>query len=100
MNKLIKFSPYNKYLLEGMNNQTLFFNNLCNYNDPFEGVFRYNLSTNFEQFKDFYLKQYRGSKNMLEFYFNNKIELEKLLNRSFDWRQKKMEFVVFQMNQN
>ncbi|MBD3340497.1 MAG: DUF2971 domain-containing protein [Candidatus Lokiarchaeota archaeon] len=84
--KLIKFSSYNQYLLEGLTNQTLFFSSIYNFNDPFEGVFRYKISADYSKFKDFYLNHYRGREDKLDYYFNNKIEFEKLLNQTFDWR--------------
>lgn len=84
--KLLKFFSYNNYLLEGLINHTLFFNNIYNFNDPFEGVFRYKVSSDFEKFKEFYLHHYKGQADRLDYYFKNKIELEKLINKAFNWR--------------
>ena len=84
--KLIKFSTYNQYLLEGLTNQTLFFNNIYNFNDPFEGVFRYSISSDYNKFRKFYLNHYSGRVDKLEFYYENKLEFEKLINKTFDWR--------------
>lgn len=84
--RLLKFFPYNQYLLEGLTNHTLFFNNIYNFNDPFEGVFRYKVSSDYDKFKEFYLDHYNGRRNKLDYYFNNKIEFEKLINKSLDWR--------------
>ncbi|MFA6597454.1 MAG: DUF2971 domain-containing protein [Ignavibacteriaceae bacterium] len=84
--RLLKFFPYNQYLLEGLTNQTLFFSNIYNFNDPFEGVFRYKVSSDYNKFKEFYLNHYNGPRRKLDYYFENKIEFEKLINKSFDWR--------------
>ena len=54
-------------------------------NDPFEGVFRYKLSSDKVKFTEFYLK-YFNDPDKLDYYFENKNELSLLINRTFEWR--------------
>src|ERR1035438_1926797 len=81
--KLLKFISYNSYLLEGLENQTLYFNNIYNFNDPFEGIFRFKLSSDYNEFKKFYSEHYIGRKSLLDYYYNNKSELEAIINKPF-----------------
>ncbi len=71
--RLLKFLSYNQYLLEGLTNETLFFNNVNNFNDPFEGLFRYKVSSDYDKFKAFYLNHFSGRADKLDYYFNNKV---------------------------
>jgi hypothetical protein len=57
-----------------------------NFNDPFEGLFRYKVSSDYPKFKEFYLNHFSGRPEKLDYYFNNKIEFEKLINKTFDYR--------------
>lgn len=84
--KLLKFISYSHYLLEGLTNQTLFFSNSYDLNDPFEGIFRYKVSSDYGKFKDFYLNHYGGHPEKLKYYFNNKLAFEDLINKTFKWR--------------
>lgn len=84
--KLIKFFKYDHLLLEGLANYTVYFSNVSNFNDPFEGIFRYRVSSDFNKFKEFYETHYQGDKDKLQYYFENKREFEELLNRNFEWR--------------
>lgn len=84
--RLIKFLSYDTHLLEGLTNQTLFFSNIYNFNDPFEGIFRYKIFPDYVKFKEFYLNHFRCIPDRLNYYFENKIEFEKQLNQSFRWR--------------
>ena len=58
---LIKFHGINKHLLSNMEQHLLNFNNVFNFNDPFEGTFRYKAYSDYAQFKDFTMKHYAGS---------------------------------------
>lgn len=82
--KLIKFFKYDNYLLEGLVNHTLYFSNVIEFNDPFEGIFRYSMSSDSEKFKDFYLNHYQGTPDKFQYYFNNKEDLEKKFNYILD----------------
>jgi len=76
-------------LLQNIDTNQLFFNNIFNLNDPFEGIFRYRISTDKQRFKEFYLKHIDKNKsNKWQYYFENKEELNKLLNRTFEFRFK------------
>ena len=81
--ELLKFISYNSYLLEGLKNQTLYFNNIYNFNDPFEGIFRYKVSSDYNAFKKFFLGPFWGSRKDMDRTFNNKIEFEALINKRF-----------------
>lgn len=85
---LIKFQSDGIFLLQNLTNGQLYFNNIFNFNDPFEGIFRYKLSSNKEAFQQFYIKHYQGDPEMYKYYIKNKGELEKKINKSFDWRLK------------
>lgn len=83
---LIKFQFDDIFLLQNLANGQLFFNNVFNFNDPFEGIFRYRLSSDKEAFRQFYIKHYQGNPDKYKYYLTNKGELEKKINKSFDWR--------------
>jgi hypothetical protein len=85
---IVKFFTYNNYLLEALANQTLFFNNIYNFNDPFEGLFRYKASSNYDDFVNFLQAHFPELAKHAKHYFENKIEFEKILNRNFEWRYK------------
>lgn len=81
--KLIKFQSNTNFALEGIINNTLFFNNLDKLNDPFEGVIRYSLIPNNEQRKVFLETYFSELKKPL-----NDDEFLELINRNLEWRTK------------
>lgn len=91
--RLIKFTS-GEYLLENIEKGQLFFNNIFNMNDPFEGIFRYKLSSDKAKFAEFYLK-YFSEPEKLDYYFENKNELSILINRTFEWRFKNNSICCF-----
>lgn len=84
--RLIKFFTYNEYLLESLTNVTLYFSNVSNFNDPFEGVFRYKIYEDDNRFKNFYLHEFGGNPALLNYFLQNKKEFEEKLNRTFKWK--------------
>lgn len=98
--RLIKFHGVNKYLLSNMQQHLLNFNNVFNFNDPFEGPFRYKSYTGYDQFKKFYLEKYTGKPDLLDYYYNNPKEFESLLNRTNDWRWKNNAVSCFSKKEN
>ena len=85
---IVKFFSYNNYFLEGIANHTLFFNNIYNFNDPFEGIFRYKASSDFNAFSKFLQAHFSQLAKHAKYYFENKGEFEKILNKNFEWRFK------------
>lgn len=83
-NYIIKFAKADNYLFENLLNETLYFNNVSNFNDPFEGIFRYTIPEDEEEFKDFYLHYYNGNPSLLQYYLSNPKEFEKKLNEFFE----------------
>ena len=84
--RLIKFFTYNQFLLENLINHTLYFSNVEAFNDPFEGIFRYRVASDPKEFNIFYAEYFQGAPDKQEYYFHNRSEFEKLLNRTFEWR--------------
>lgn len=82
--RLIKFTS-GSHMLQNLERGQLFFNNIFKMNDPFEGTFRYKLSSDKEKFSKFYLR-YFSDRAKLEYYFANKEEFHRLINRTFEYR--------------
>jgi hypothetical protein len=97
---LIKFFKYNHFLLEGLANQTLYFCNVAEFNDPFDGIFRYRVSNDFEKFEEFYKVHFQGPRDKLQYYFENKREFEKLLNRVLEQSYKNNSVCCFANESN
>jgi hypothetical protein len=85
--RLIKFCVYNEHLLETLENITIFFSKVSNFNDPFEGIHRFKIYSDNDEFKNFYLKEFHGKSEDLEYHQNNKEEFfKKHINYIFDWK--------------
>ncbi|RZK40320.1 MAG: DUF2971 domain-containing protein [Pedobacter sp.] len=83
---IIKFLANSEFLFANLASNQLYFNNVGNFNDPFEGGFRYRITRNYGEFKSFYLNNYLGSPDKLEYHFNHIEEFEQKLNSTFTWR--------------
>lgn len=98
--RLIKFIGMNEFLLANMEQHLINFNNVFKFNDPFEGTFRYKAYTDYEEFKNFYLKHYSGKPELLKHYFENPQEFEALLNRTNEFRWKNNAVTCFSTTEN
>src|ERR1700761_222065 len=84
--KLIKFCTNNNNTINSLKNAEIYFNNVANFNDPFEGIFRFKLWSDKTRIEQFYLKHYSGDPHKLKFFIDNPAELEKLINKTFEYR--------------
>lgn len=84
--KLIKFIGFHENFLSNLEHCKLNFSKVSNFNDPFEGIFRFEVSTDKTRFLEFYLNDYSGRPELADYYFNHLDEFNGLLNRTHDWR--------------
>lgn len=97
---IIKFAKADNYLFENLLNNTLYFNKVSNFNDPFEGIFRYTVPEDSEEFKDFYLNHYHGRRELLPYYLSYPKEFEKKLNEFFESKFKNNAVCCFSTYKN
>jgi hypothetical protein len=83
---IIKFIANSEFLKKNLQEGTLFFNSVNQFNDPFEGGFRYKVDRDYEKFKDFYVNKYSGNPEKLAYHFAHIDEFEQQLNINLDWR--------------
>ena len=98
--RLIKFCTNNNDLVNSLKSSELFFNTVKNFNDPFEGIFRFKLWSDEKKIRDFYLKHFSGNPQKVDYYIQNKGELEKEINKIFDYRQSNNAVTCFSIEEN
>lgn len=84
--KLIKFIGFHEHLADNLKQHKLNFSNVSAFNDPFEGIFRFEVSTDRSKFLQFYLHDYSGRPELADYYFDHLEEFNTMLNRTHDWR--------------
>ncbi|WP_400260907.1 DUF2971 domain-containing protein [Sphingobacterium sp. SG20118] len=84
--KIIKFCTVNNNFWNNIKNSELYFNNLKEFNDPFEGIFRFKLWNNSDKIKLFYLEHFHGNPKKIDYMLEHPNELENLINQTFEHR--------------
>jgi hypothetical protein len=98
--RLIKFFTNNNNLVSSLKVSELFFNKVGNFNDPFEGIFRFKLWSDEDKIRKFYLKHFSGNPQKVNYYIQNKGELEKEINKTFEYRQLNNAVTCFSVENN
>lgn len=93
--KLIKFQAYNNFTLEGLINNTLFFNILDKLNDPFEGVIRYGGIDDINILRNFLRQNFPELIDDHNNYINDSDKFKELINRSLKWRSENNSITCF-----